>query len=57
MSPEYQSATRNEEADFCSALSTLGAVCSLASAQQSVSQGEMDKQKGISLKLTARGQE
>lgn len=37
--------------------SSLGAVCSLASAQQSVSQGEMDKQKGISLKLTARGQE
>lgn len=62
VSPEYQSTTRMHEVkgqiyahhfpDF-----SLGAVCSLTSAQQSVSRGQMDKQEGMSLKLTARRQE
>lgn len=62
VSREYQSTTRMHEVkgqiyahqfpDF-----SLGAVCSFRSAQQSVSRGQMDKQEGMSLKLTARGQE
>lgn len=59
VSPEYQSTTEVYEVkrqicaphlpDF-----SAGAVCSLASAQQPVSRGQMDKREGISLKQAGR---